>query len=72
MVRRVRAALPHAPLYQMYLQTEATARIPYMPAEDFKQHTGSVGKPIEGVLRDELGWGGAQAGSRCTTYPLTT
>lgn len=46
---RVRAAFPNARLHVMYGQTEATARIACLPAEDFDRKPGSVGKAIAGT-----------------------
>lgn len=43
------------PVYAMYGQTEATARMAYLPHEDFVSHPGAMGKAIPGgqlVLRD--------------------
>lgn len=41
--------LPHARLFLMYGQTEATARITYLPPERVGDKPGSVGIPIAGV-----------------------
>jgi acyl-CoA synthetase (AMP-forming)/AMP-acid ligase II len=54
----VRAAFAPAELFVMYGQTEATARLSYLPPEAAASHRGSIGIPIPGVeLRvvDELG-----------------
>jgi long-chain acyl-CoA synthetase len=43
------------PIYLMYGQTEATARIAYLPPELLQQHADCIGKPIPGgelLLRD--------------------
>ena len=56
MVNRVRSAVPHARLFVMYGQTEATARITYLPPERLQDKLGSVGVAIPGVdleVRDE-------------------
>jgi long-chain acyl-CoA synthetase len=43
-------ALPnHAQLYVMYGQTEATARLSYLPPERLPDKIGSIGKPVPGV-----------------------
>lgn len=58
LIQRVRAALPHAALYAMYGQTEATARISCLAAEEIGKRAPSVGKPLAGVaveIRDERG-----------------
>lgn len=47
--RQLRAALPQAQLYQMYGQTEATARISYLPPEYLDDKPASVGVPLPGV-----------------------
>ncbi|MEO8011545.1 MAG: class I adenylate-forming enzyme family protein [Dokdonella sp.] len=61
---RVLAALPQARLFVMYGQTEATARLAWLPPERLADKLGAVGLPIAGVeleVRDEHGAGvGAQ------------
>ncbi|TMD38286.1 MAG: AMP-dependent synthetase, partial [Chloroflexi bacterium] len=57
--RWVRAAFAPAHLFVMYGQTEATARLSYLPPEHAQDKEGSIGRPIPGVeLRvvDEGGW----------------
>jgi acyl-CoA synthetase (AMP-forming)/AMP-acid ligase II len=59
---RLRAALPAARLYVMYGQTEATARLTWLPPERLDEKLGSVGLPIPGVtiaVRREDGTGAA-------------
>jgi acyl-CoA synthetase (AMP-forming)/AMP-acid ligase II len=46
---RVRAAFPRAKLFVMYGQTEASARLSYLPPEDLDRKPGSVGVPVRGV-----------------------
>lgn len=46
---RLRAALPQARLFVMYGQTEATARLTWLPPEQLEAKLGSVGVPIAGV-----------------------
>jgi acyl-CoA synthetase (AMP-forming)/AMP-acid ligase II len=41
--------LPHTRLFVMYGQTEATARVTYLPPERLAGKIGSVGVPIDGV-----------------------
>jgi acyl-CoA synthetase (AMP-forming)/AMP-acid ligase II len=56
--RRVRAAFPDSKLFVMYGQTEASARLTYLPPHDLDRKIGSVGVPIAGValsVVDELG-----------------
>jgi acyl-CoA synthetase (AMP-forming)/AMP-acid ligase II len=55
---RLRNALPHARLFVMYGQTEATARLAWLPPDRLEEKLGSVGVPIPGVeleVRDEQG-----------------
>ncbi|MCC7202314.1 MAG: acyl--CoA ligase [Nitrospirae bacterium] len=50
--------VPHTKLYIMYGQTEATARLSYLPPDDLLRKHGSVGKGIPGVsleVRNEHG-----------------
>lgn len=57
-VERLRAATPGIEIYIMYGQTEATARLTWLPPEKLNDKLGSVGIPIDGVeidLRDEHG-----------------
>jgi acyl-CoA synthetase (AMP-forming)/AMP-acid ligase II len=55
-VQRLREALPHSQIVIMYGQTEATARLTYLPAERLQDKLGSVGIPVPGItieIRDE-------------------
>lgn len=57
-VREVAAAYPHARLYVMYGQTEATSRLSYLPPEEIGSRPGSVGRGIPGTtlrVTDETG-----------------
>jgi acyl-CoA synthetase (AMP-forming)/AMP-acid ligase II len=47
--RRLQAALPRTRIFVMYGQTEATARLTYLPPERLTEKLGSVGIPIPGV-----------------------
>ena len=47
-------ALPSTKIYIMYGQTEATARLSYLPPELLKIKLGSIGKGIPGVTLDVL------------------
>ncbi len=49
LARRVRDAFPHARLFVMYGQTEASARLTCLPPDHLHDKTGSVGLPISGV-----------------------
>jgi acyl-CoA synthetase (AMP-forming)/AMP-acid ligase II len=57
MTQRVRKAIPHARLFVMYGQTEATARLTWLPPERLDDKLGSVGIPVPGtrleVRRDD-------------------
>jgi acyl-CoA synthetase (AMP-forming)/AMP-acid ligase II len=51
-------AIPHAELFVMYGQTEATARLSYLPSNKIEQKRGSIGIAIPDVkleIRDKLG-----------------
>jgi len=56
--RRLQKALPHVKLFVMYGQTEASARLSYLPPDRLGDKPGSCGIPIPGVrmeIRDEKG-----------------
>jgi len=56
--QKLRAALPHARLFVMYGQTEASARLTYLPPADLDRKLGSVGVALQGVdleVRSENG-----------------
>ena len=48
-IQRMRALVPSAAFFVMYGQTEATARLTYLPPECLDQRPGSIGIPIKGV-----------------------
>lgn len=55
-IERLRAATPGIEIFIMYGQTEATARLTYLPPSRLDDKMGSVGVPIEGVeidIRDD-------------------
>ncbi len=57
-IERLRAATPGIDIYIMYGQTEATARLTYLPPHRLDDKLGSVGLPIDGVdieVRDDDG-----------------
>ncbi len=59
LAERLGDVLPDADIYIMYGQTEATARLSYLPPDRFADKLGSIGKAIPGVeLRvvDEKGY----------------
>ena len=49
LTRRVQVAFPTARLFVMYGQTEATARLTYVPPARLEEKLGSVGIPVDGV-----------------------
>ncbi len=50
--KRLVEALPHIRFFIMYGQTEASARLSYLPPEKFIEKNGSIGIPIPGVELD--------------------
>lgn len=57
-IRELREALPRTQIVVMYGQTEATARLSYLPPDLLEQKLGSIGKGIPGVklsVRNESG-----------------
>lgn len=48
-IEQLRAALPNARVFIMYGQTEATARLTYLPPHMLETRIGSVGQPVRGV-----------------------
>lgn len=58
LIKQVRQAMPQARLFVMYGQTEATARLAWLPPERLDDKPGSAGKAIPGVqleVRDDAG-----------------
>jgi acyl-CoA synthetase (AMP-forming)/AMP-acid ligase II len=58
LTERLRTKFPTASIFVMYGQTEASARLAYVPAEDLERKLGSAGKAIPGVellVVDEAG-----------------
>lgn len=53
-VRELRQALPRTQVFVMYGQTEATARLAYLPPEFMESKLGSIGVPIPGVTLSVL------------------
>lgn len=49
LTQRLRDAVPHAAVFVMYGQTEATARLTYLPPDRLADKMGSVGVPVSGV-----------------------
>jgi acyl-CoA synthetase (AMP-forming)/AMP-acid ligase II len=55
-IQQLHAGLPHTKMFIMYGQTEATARLTYLPPDKLDAKLGSVGVPLPGVeieIRDE-------------------
>jgi acyl-CoA synthetase (AMP-forming)/AMP-acid ligase II len=48
-IKELMAALPDAQIYVMYGQTEATARLSYLPPDLLENKLGSIGRGIPGV-----------------------
>lgn len=48
-IRELRETLPSTKIFVMYGQTEATARLAYVPPEDLDRKRGSIGRAIPGV-----------------------
>ena len=53
-IREMRGALPGTQMFVMYGQTEATARLSYLPPERLDAKLGSIGKAIPGVKLEVL------------------
>jgi len=51
-VRSIRELSPGTQILPMYGQTEATARLAYLPAEDVDEFIDTIGKAIPGVILD--------------------
>jgi acyl-CoA synthetase (AMP-forming)/AMP-acid ligase II len=60
-IRQLRAQLPEARLFVMYGQTEATARLSYLPPENLDEKPGSVGIAIPDVTLAILRSDGSRA-----------
>lgn len=63
-VERLRAALPHVSVYVMYGQTEASARLAYVPPDMLATKVGSAGRAIPGVTLKVVDSEGRQLGLR--------
>lgn len=55
LVEELASSKPGAKVYVMYGQTEATARLSYLPPEDLLRKPGSIGKGIPGVALRVVG-----------------
>jgi long-chain acyl-CoA synthetase len=65
LVAWLRQELPDARVFLMYGQTEATARLTYLPPERLNEKPGSVGIPIDGVEIDVV-----RAGRKATPMEI--
>ena len=54
-IRELREALPRVRLFVMYGQTEATARLSYLPPERLDDKLGSIGQGLPGTRLEVLG-----------------
>jgi acyl-coenzyme A synthetase/AMP-(fatty) acid ligase len=54
LIEELRAAVPSARVFVMYGQTEATARLSYLPPERLDDKLGSIGRGIPGVTLEAL------------------
>lgn len=61
LAREVQESLPGTEVFIMYGQTEASARLSYLPPKDLLRKAGSVGKAIPGVTLEVLDASGAPA-----------
>ena len=61
-VHELRQALPATKVFVMYGQTEATARLSYVPPEQLDKKLGSIGKAIPGVRLQVLDDTGKEVG----------
>jgi acyl-CoA synthetase (AMP-forming)/AMP-acid ligase II len=59
LIQELMAALPNGEIYIMYGQTEATARLSYLPPSLLQTKLGSIGKGIPGVELRVIGESGA-------------
>jgi len=53
-IDQIRATLPHVRFYVMYGQTEATARLSYLPPERLDDKIGSIGRGVPSVRMEVL------------------
>lgn len=61
-IHELRRALPDSKIFVMYGQTEATARLSYVPPEMLDKKMGSIGRAIPGVKLTVVNAQGNQAG----------
>jgi len=73
-IQRMRQLVPSARFFVMYGQTEATARLTYLPPERLEEKLGSIGKALDGIEIEVRGLNGAvlspgQTGELCARGP---
>ena len=73
-IQRMRQLVPSARFFVMYGQTEATARLTYLPPEHLDERLGSIGIPLDGIeiqVRDPQGeeLPAGQVGELCARGP---
>ncbi len=59
-IEELQVCLPQVEIYIMYGQTEASARLSYLPPGDLPRKTGSIGKGLPGVVLQVLNADGQQ------------
>jgi long-chain acyl-CoA synthetase len=65
-VRSIKELVPDIEMLPMYGQTEATARLAYVPKEDVEEFIETIGKPIPGVTLDVFDSNSNPVGSNIT------
>jgi acyl-CoA synthetase (AMP-forming)/AMP-acid ligase II len=65
-VRSIKELAPNIEILPMYGQTEATARLAYVPKEDVDDYIETIGKPIPGVILDVFDKDGKSVGPNIT------
>jgi acyl-CoA synthetase (AMP-forming)/AMP-acid ligase II len=73
-IQRMRELVPSARFFVMYGQTEATARLTYLPPERLDEKLGSIGKALDGIDIEVRGLQGevlppGQTGELCARGP---
>jgi long-chain acyl-CoA synthetase len=66
LTEKLHALIPSARIFVMYGQTEASARLAYLPPEKLSEKLGSAGKAIPGVTLEVVGADGAPLPARAT------
>jgi len=66
LTEKLHALVPQARIFVMYGQTEASARLAYLPPDKLSEKLGSAGKAIPGVTLEVVGADGAPLPARAT------